>query len=64
MKAIEKKLEDSRVVLQHLEMHLLNTACDDPGATIGMHLALPMLQVWLCVKEVCVCMDACMHVRA
>ncbi len=32
------------MVLQHLEMHLINVACDDPGALIGAQLALPMLQ--------------------
>ena len=25
-------------------MHLINVACDDPGATIGAQLALPLLQ--------------------
>ena len=44
IKVIEKRVEESRVALQHLEMHLINTACDDPGATIGMQLALPVLQ--------------------
>lgn len=32
------------VALQHLEMHLINVACDDPGAMIGTQLALPLLQ--------------------
>lgn len=41
---VEKRLEDGRVVLQHLEMHLINVACDDPGALIGAQLALPILQ--------------------
>jgi len=31
IKVIEKKVEEARVALQHLEMHLINTACDDPG---------------------------------
>ncbi|KAG1660965.1 hypothetical protein FOA52_005590 [Chlamydomonas sp. UWO 241] len=44
VKVIDKRLEELRVALQHLEMHLLNCACDDPGATIGMQLALPLLQ--------------------
>jgi hypothetical protein len=30
--------------LQHLEAHLINVACDDPGAMIGGQLALPLLQ--------------------
>lgn len=28
---VEKRLEESRVALQHLEMQLINVACDDPG---------------------------------
>lgn len=28
---VEKRLEESRVALQHLEMALINTACDDSG---------------------------------
>lgn len=28
---VEKRLEESRVALQHLEMALINTACDDAG---------------------------------
>ncbi len=42
---VDKRLEESRVALQYLEMQLINTACDDPGATIGMSLSLPILQV-------------------
>ena len=30
--------------LQHLEMQLINVACDDPGAAIGANMALPLLQ--------------------
>ncbi|GFR52505.1 hypothetical protein Agub_g15080 [Astrephomene gubernaculifera] len=44
LKAIERRLEDSSVALQHLEMQLINVACDDPGAIIGAQLALPLLQ--------------------
>ncbi|GAX74273.1 hypothetical protein CEUSTIGMA_g1722.t1 [Chlamydomonas eustigma] len=44
VKVIEKRLEESRVALQHLEMNLMNTGCDDPGALIGLQLALPILQ--------------------
>ena len=31
-------------VLQHLELFLVNVACDDPGAAIGSQLVLPLLQ--------------------
>lgn len=44
LKATDKKLEDGRAVLHHLEMHLVNVACDDPGAIIGSNLVLPLLQ--------------------
>ncbi|GIL82776.1 hypothetical protein Vretimale_8343 [Volvox reticuliferus] len=44
LKTIERRLEDSSVALQHLEMQLINVACDDPGAIIGTQLALPLLQ--------------------
>ncbi|KAK9841198.1 hypothetical protein WJX74_001758 [Apatococcus lobatus] len=44
LRSVEKRLEEGRATLQHLEMHLINVACDDPGATIGAQLALPMLQ--------------------
>lgn len=45
VKAIEKRLEEACVVIQHLEMHVINAACDDPGTAIGSQLLLPMLQV-------------------
>jgi hypothetical protein len=44
LKTTESRLEEGRVALQHLEMFLLNVACDDPGAAIGTQLVLPMLQ--------------------
>jgi len=44
LKSTEACLEEGRVALQHLEMFLLNVACDDPGAAIGTQLVLPMLQ--------------------
>lgn len=44
VKIVDKRIEESRVALQHLEMHLLNASCDDPGANIGLQLALPILQ--------------------
>lgn len=44
LKSTEARLEEGRVVLQHLEMFLLNVACDDPGAATGTQLVLPMLQ--------------------
>lgn len=30
--------------MQHLELFLVNVACDDPGAAIGSQLVLPLLQ--------------------
>ena len=44
LRAVEKTLEDGRAVLQHLEMFLVNVACNDPGAAIGASLVLPLLQ--------------------
>ncbi|WIA33521.1 hypothetical protein OEZ86_006646 [Tetradesmus obliquus] len=44
LKAIEGRLEEGRVALQHLELMLTNVACDDPGAAIGSQLVLPLLQ--------------------
>ena len=44
LRRIDKQLEDGRAALQHLEMALINVACDDPGAAIGAHLILPLLQ--------------------
>jgi hypothetical protein len=44
LKQVEKRLEEGRCVLQHLEVHLINVACDDPGAVVGAQLALPLLQ--------------------
>jgi hypothetical protein len=43
-------MEEARVVVQHLEMQLVNVACDDPGIAIGGQLALPLLQERLDVK--------------
>jgi hypothetical protein len=50
LKAIEKRQEEAKVVLQHLEMHLMHMACDDPGSLIGLQLALPILQERLDAK--------------
>lgn len=50
LKSVEKRLEDGRAVLQHMEMFLISVACDDPGATIGVQLALPLLQERLDAK--------------
>eukprot|EP00884_Botryococcus_braunii_P009363 jgi/Botrbrau1/18428/Bobra.0072s0020.2 len=50
LKSVEKRLEDGRVALQHFMMFLINVACDDPGATIGVQLALPLLQERLDAK--------------
>eukprot|EP01025_Chloroclados_australasicus_P029637 TRINITY_DN2962_c0_g1_i2.p1 TRINITY_DN2962_c0_g1~~TRINITY_DN2962_c0_g1_i2.p1 ORF type:complete len:1581 (-),score=229.11 TRINITY_DN2962_c0_g1_i2:2728-7470(-) len=45
-----EKCRQLRAVLGHLEMQFLNIACDDPGSTIGMHIALPILQERLDAK--------------
>ncbi|KAL0025091.1 hypothetical protein WJX79_008079 [Trebouxia sp. C0005] len=50
LKQTEKRLEDGRAVLHHLEAQLINVACDDPGAAIGAQLALPLLQERLDAK--------------
>lgn len=50
VKQIEKRLEEGRAVLLHLENYLINVACDDPGMAIGMQLALPILQERLDAK--------------
>ena len=44
LRAVEKRLEDGRAALAHLELALVNVACDDPGAAVGAQLALPLLQ--------------------
>lgn len=44
VKIINKKLEAGNAVLHHLEMFLVNVACNDPGAAIGSSLILPILQ--------------------
>lgn len=41
---VDRKLEEGRAALHHLEMHVINVACDDPGCVIGSQLALPLLQ--------------------
>ncbi|BDA41097.1 probable inactive ubiquitin carboxyl-terminal hydrolase 54 at C-terminar half [Coccomyxa sp. Obi] len=50
LRAVERRLEDGRAVLAHLEGALINVSCDDPGAPIGQQLALPLLQERLDVK--------------
>jgi hypothetical protein len=50
LKAVDKRLDEGRAALQHLEMFLISVACDDPGATIGVQLALPLLQERLDAK--------------
>jgi hypothetical protein len=47
-RTVEERLADGAAALQHLEMALVNTACDDPGAAVGAQLALPLLQVRSC----------------
>ena len=44
LRAVVKRLEDGRACLAHLELALVNVACDDPGAAVGAQLALPLLQ--------------------
>eukprot|EP00775_Hariotina_reticulata_P013475 gene13475-13601_t len=44
LKSVEAQLEEGRVAVQHLELFLLNVACDDPGTVIGSQLLLPLLQ--------------------
>ena len=41
---IKKQQEGGRVVLPLLETQLINVACEDPGAVVGTHLILPLLQ--------------------
>ena len=50
LRAVERRLEDGRAVLAHLEGALINVSCDDPGAPIGQQLALPLLQERLDAK--------------
>lgn len=45
LKALEQRLAEGAAALQHLKLALVNVACDDPGAAVGMQLALPLLQV-------------------
>ena len=49
IKAIEKRMDDTVVVIQHLERHVMNAACEDPGSVLGTLLLLPVLQVWMWV---------------
>ena len=44
MRDVEKRLDRGTAALIHQEMRLLNLCCCDPGAPIGQHLALPLLQ--------------------
>jgi hypothetical protein len=41
---IERRLDDGRAALLHLETFAINVACDDPGTAIGTQLILPFLQ--------------------
>ena len=49
--AIEKLMDDKTVLIQHLEMRVINAACDNPGPTVTTRLLLPVLQVW--ISRVC-----------
>ena len=54
LKDIKRRLGEGRAVLVHLQNQLINVACDDPGAAIGTHLALPILRVgWASLDELC-----------
>ena len=44
LKEVEGRMENGRVAVQHMELFLINVACDDPGAAIGAQLVLPQLQ--------------------
>jgi hypothetical protein len=44
LRELDRRLEDGRAALAHLDMALSNVACDDPGTAIGSQLALPLLQ--------------------
>ena len=50
LRAVERRLEDGRAVLAHLEGALINVSCNDPGAVVGQQLALPILQERLDAK--------------
>ena len=45
LKETEERLVEGGAVLFHLQSQLMNAACDDPGPTLGVQLALPILQV-------------------
>ena len=45
LKETEERLAEGRAVLFHLQDQSMNAACEDPGPTIGVQLALPILQV-------------------
>jgi hypothetical protein len=47
LKTLGEQLEQGAVAAAQLEQHLLNVTCDDPGATVGMGLILPLLQARL-----------------
>ena len=44
LKKIQEHLELGQVAARHLEVSLINTACDYPGASIAEKLVLPLLQ--------------------
>lgn len=55
LKDTEKRIGEGRSVLLHLQNQLIEVACDNPGAAIGMQVALPILQVgYACICELCV----------
>eukprot|EP01025_Chloroclados_australasicus_P049752 TRINITY_DN5689_c0_g2_i1.p1 TRINITY_DN5689_c0_g2~~TRINITY_DN5689_c0_g2_i1.p1 ORF type:complete len:1116 (-),score=154.62 TRINITY_DN5689_c0_g2_i1:1122-4469(-) len=44
LQQLSQKVIEGTAALHHLEMNLINLACEDPGALISMHLALPIIQ--------------------
>ena len=41
---IEALQYEGGAALSHLEMQMINVSCDDPGASVGLQLVLPILQ--------------------
>jgi hypothetical protein len=44
IKSLNSQIEQGQVAIIHLEQHLLNVTCDDPGAALGLSVILPLLQ--------------------
>lgn len=50
LRETELKIEESNVVLQHLEKFVIDVGCNDPGTVIGAQIILPFLQERLDLK--------------